>query len=67
MVKTDPFLFSADVRMQDDMLYSPKLKPISWPEDITLDSIKSFDLSLDGFEVIIKADPWLNKSDSYGV
>ena len=47
-----PFLFAVDIRMQDAMLYSPKIEPISWPEDITLDFIKSFDLSLDGFEVI---------------
>ena len=51
----DPFPFTADVSMQDVMLYSPKIDPISWPEDITLDAIKSFDLSLDGFEVIVEA------------
>ena len=66
-VLVDPFPFTADVRMQDAMLYSPKIKPISWPEDITLDSIKSFDLSLDGFEVIIEADAWPDKSDSDGI
>ena len=55
MVDADPFPFIADVRMQDAMLYSSKIEPIAWPEDILLDSIKSFDLSLDGFEVTIKA------------
>ena len=39
--------------MQDAVLYSSKMEPISWHEDVTLDSIKSFDLSLDGFEVAV--------------
>ena len=56
MVNVDPFPFTADVRMQDAMLYSPKIEPISQLEDITLDSIKSFDLSLDGFEVIVEVN-----------
>ena len=56
VVDIDPFPFTADVRMQDAMLYSPKIEPISWPEDVTLDSIKSFDLSLDGLEVTVEAE-----------
>ena len=56
IVEADPFLFMADVRMQDVMLYSLKIELISWPEDTTLDLIKSFDLSLDGFEVTVEAD-----------
>ena len=55
-MNVDPFPFTADVRMQDAMLYSPKIEPISQLEDITLDSIKSFDLSLDGFEVIVEVN-----------
>ena len=52
--------------MQDAMLYSPKIKPISWPEDVTLDSIKFFNLLLDGFEVIVEANLWLTKNHSDG-
>lgn len=39
------------------MLYSPKIEPISWPKDITIDYIKSFDMSMDRFEVVVQADP----------
>ena len=56
VVDADPFPFTANVRMQDTMLYSPKIEPIAWPEDVPLDSIKSFDLSLDRFEIIVKAE-----------
>ena len=56
MVDVDPVPFTADVRMQDAMLYSPKIEPISWPEDIILDYIRSFNFSLDGFQVIVEAD-----------
>ena len=56
MVDADPFPFITDVRMQDAMLYSPKIEPISWPEDVPLDFVKSFDLSLDGIEVIVEAE-----------
>ena len=59
VVDADLFSFIADVKIQDAMLYSPKIEPISWPEDITLDSIMSFDLSLDVFEVVVQADSWL--------
>ena len=52
----------ADIRMQDAMLYSPKIEPISWPKDVTLDPIKSFDLSLYEFEVIVKVGPQPTKS-----
>ena len=54
----DPFPFTVDVRMQDAMLYSSKIEPISWPEDVPLDFVKSFDLSLDGFEVTIEVETW---------
>ena len=56
MVDVDPVPFTADVRMQDAMLYSPKIEPISWPKDIILDYIRSFNFSLDGFQVIVEAD-----------
>ena len=41
VVDADPFPFTADVRMQDAMLYSPKIEPIAWPEDVPLDLVKS--------------------------
>ena len=44
VVDANPFPFTTDLRMQDVMLYSPKIEPISWPKDVTLDFIKSFDL-----------------------
>ena len=66
MVDADLFLFTADVRMQDSMLYSPKIEPISWLEDVTLDSTESFDLSLDRFEITVKADPWPTKNHGDG-
>ena len=56
MIDADPFPFTADVRMQDAMLYSPKIELIAWLEDVPLDSVKSFDLSLDGFEIIVKVE-----------
>ena len=56
VVDADPFLFMANVRMQGATLYSPKIKPIPWLKDVTPDSIKSFNLSLDGFEVTIKGN-----------
>ena len=56
MVDADPFPFTADVRMQDAILYSSKIEPIAWSEDIPLDPVKSFDLSLDGFEVTVKVE-----------
>ena len=66
MVDVDSFPFTTDVRTQDVMLYSSKIEPISWPEDVTLDSVKSFDLSLDGFEIIVEADPRPTKNHSDG-
>ena len=57
MVDADPFPFMADVRMEESMLYFAKSEPIYWTKNVMLDSIKSFDLLLDGFEVIVKADP----------
>ena len=65
-MEADPFLFTANVRMQDTMLYSPKIKLISWPKDVTLDFIKSFGLSLDGFEATIKTDPRPTKNHNNG-
>ena len=65
-MEADPFPFITKVTMQDAMLYSPKIKPISWPEDVTLDSIKFFNLLLDGFEVIVEANLWLTKNHSDG-
>ena len=56
MVDADTFPFTIDVRMQNAMLYSPKIEPISCPEDIILDFIKSFELLLDGLEVTVEAD-----------
>ena len=56
VVNADLFLFTANVRMQDDILYSSKIEPISWPEDVSINSIKSFDLSLDGFDITVKAE-----------
>ena len=38
------------------MVYSPKIEPITWPKDVPLDSVKSFDLSLVGFEITVKAE-----------
>ena len=67
MINAYPFLFTANVRMQDAMLYSPKIKPMSWLEDIALDSIKSFDLLLDKFEITVKANSRPNKSNRDGV
>ena len=52
----DPFPFTANVRMQDAMLYSLKIEPISWPEDVPLDFVKSFDLPLDGFEATVEVE-----------
>ena len=63
IVEADPFPFTTDVRMQDVMLYSPKIESISWLEDIILDSIKSFDLSLDNFEVTVEANLWPRHND----
>ena len=57
-VEVDPFHFTTNVRIQDAMLYSVKIEPISQPEDIALDSIKSFDLPLDKFKVIMEVDLW---------
>ena len=56
VIDADLFPFTADVRMQDAMLYSLKIEPVSWPEDVLLDSVKSFDLSLDGFEITVAAE-----------
>ena len=56
VVNADLFLFTANVRMQDAILYSSKIEPISWPEDVSINSIKSFDLSLDGFDITVKAE-----------
>ena len=46
------------------MLYSPNIEPVSRSEDVTLDSIKSFDLSIDGFEVTVEVDPRPKKNQS---
>lgn len=43
------FPFTADVRIQDAMLYSPKIEPISWPEDIIFHQV--FDISMDEFDI----------------
>ena len=66
VVDADLFPFTAEVRMQDAMLYSPKIGPSSQPEDVTLDSIESFHLSLDGFETTVKVDPWPTKNHGDG-
>ena len=63
----DPFPFTANVRMQDAMLYSLKIEPISWPEDVALDSITSFDLLLERFEVVVEADPLLAEEHNEGI
>ena len=56
MIDADPFPFTTNVRMLDAMLYSTKIEPVSWPEDVQVDSVKSFDLSLDGFEITVAAE-----------
>ena len=56
MIDADPFPFTTNVRMQDAMLYSSKIELIAWPENVALDSVKSFDLSLDGFEIVVKVE-----------
>ena len=66
-MEVDPFPFTADIRMQDAMLYTLKIEHIFLPKDITLDSIKSFDISLDGFEVVVQANLWLTENHNDGI
>ena len=66
MIDANPFLFMANVRMLDPMLYFPKIELISWPKGIKLDFIKSFDLSLDWFEVTVEVDPQPTKNHGDG-
>ena len=66
MIDVDPFPFTADVRMQDAMLYSPKIEPITWPEDVQFDFVKSFDISLDGFETTVMAETRPNSGSING-
>ena len=66
MVDADPFSFKLDVRMQDAMLYSSKIRHISWFEDVALNSVKPFDLSLDGLEITVEVDPRPTKNRSDG-
>ena len=42
--------------LQDAMLYFAKIEPVSWPEDVHLDFVKSLDRSLDGFEITAAAE-----------